>query len=474
MASSTLLPSATSTAPPAATSTGSNDDDSGPTSRPLLFFVALGFGVVFTNLWLVKVFFITDTSDFFYRIIVGVKYCFRYNQRARQGLINEENGERIDMGNVGRPRRRREKKLMSMDEVNDRFPLTRYKVWRASRETQGLSTAGGITAPPSRAGSIRREAGIVRASADQSRNNDKSVPALEEPAALNATSQGHDFAAHTSTERKSQDEAPKEDKKDHAAEDSRISKEKPDGPAQLLTADGHPPERVASATSAETGEDDDEDDPIRNPVPTEYLSAPGDSCAICIDALEEDDEVRGLTCGHAFHAGCLDPWLTSRRACCPLCKADFYVPKPRPDGEGQDGGDTDTTNSDGLGPTEPRPVWVAGRGGFPFRARMLLSRTDPSNNNQRLRGLSIFSSAPPPPQRTPRRSNRRQQQQAAPTSETNTASQNRPAQATTWIRTLPSNLPTIRVPRFGHRNRGNETPASGNEATANDLEAGRR
>lgn len=27
---------------------------------------------------------------------------------------------------------------------------------------------------------------------------------------------------------------------------------------------------------------------------------------------------------------CLDPWLTNRRACCPLCKADYYTPKPRP------------------------------------------------------------------------------------------------------------------------------------------------
>jgi hypothetical protein len=29
----------------------SNNNNSGPTSSPLLFFVALGFGVVFTNLW---------------------------------------------------------------------------------------------------------------------------------------------------------------------------------------------------------------------------------------------------------------------------------------------------------------------------------------------------------------------------------------------------------------------------------------
>jgi predicted component of type VI protein secretion system len=64
-------------------------------------------------------------------------------------------------------------------------------------------------------------------------------------------------------------------------------------------------------------------------VPAEYYNT-GDTCAICIDTLEDDDEVRGLTCGHAFHAACIDPWLTTRRASCPLCKADYHVPKPRP------------------------------------------------------------------------------------------------------------------------------------------------
>ena len=43
--------------------------------------------------------------------------------------------------------------------------------------------------------------------------------------------------------------------------------------------------------------------------------------------------MRGLTCGHAFHASCIDPWLTSRRACCPLCKRDYWVPKPRAEGD---------------------------------------------------------------------------------------------------------------------------------------------
>lgn len=47
------------------------------------------------------------------------------------------------------------------------------------------------------------------------------------------------------------------------------------------------------------------------------------SCAICLEIIEDDDIVRGLICGHVFHAECLDPWLTKRRACCPMCKRDY-------------------------------------------------------------------------------------------------------------------------------------------------------
>lgn len=47
-------------------------------------------------------------------------------------------------------------------------------------------------------------------------------------------------------------------------------------------------------------------------------------CAICLEPFEDDEIVRGLICGHPFHAECLDPWLTRRRACCPMCKRDYY------------------------------------------------------------------------------------------------------------------------------------------------------
>ncbi|KAH8428512.1 putative RING finger protein [Aspergillus melleus] len=46
-------------------------------------------------------------------------------------------------------------------------------------------------------------------------------------------------------------------------------------------------------------------------------------CAICMEGFSTADLIRPLTCGHIFHSGCVDPWLTRRQACCPLCKMSF-------------------------------------------------------------------------------------------------------------------------------------------------------
>lgn len=43
--------SSTGSAPSATNASNPGGGSPGPTSSPLLFFVALGFGVVFTNLW---------------------------------------------------------------------------------------------------------------------------------------------------------------------------------------------------------------------------------------------------------------------------------------------------------------------------------------------------------------------------------------------------------------------------------------
>ncbi|EXJ88727.1 hypothetical protein A1O1_05659 [Capronia coronata CBS 617.96] len=297
MASSTSSPTMAASA--TATSNPGSGGGNGPSS-PLLFFVALGFGVVFTNLW----------------IIVGVKYCFRYNQRNRQRM-NGEDPDGVDLGAMPRQhRRRREKKLMTMDEVNEKFPLIKYKTWRSNRADEGLPTAGGINSL-SRPASVRSQ---PRDSEDEGNSSD-----LKELS-----------RAHTTTSVDEKTIQPEHGTPEIVGEESDYEP-RPATPSRPKSSQSAVAPNTAVNKLTTHDDDDDDDDPIQTAVPAEQLPEAGDACAICIDTIEDDDDIRGLQCGHAFHASCVDPWLTSRRACCPLCKADYYVPKPRPEGVNIDG-----------------------------------------------------------------------------------------------------------------------------------------
>lgn len=222
-------------------------------------------------------------------------------------------------------RRRREKKLMSMDEVNERFPLTKYKVWRASREQKGLPAAGGITAPASRAASISSPDAVADGQAappvsttDEDKKQDAPPTELPETHAEEGVG-SQDFAVRPRASI---------DKKTLSVDVSEANRD-----SVVSASTATPLTTIESQVDGTSKDHDDEDEPIQSALPDSMLdqATPGDSCAICIDSLDDEDEVRGLTCGHAFHASCLDPWLTSRRACCPLCKEDYYVPKVKPD-----------------------------------------------------------------------------------------------------------------------------------------------
>ncbi|KXJ91310.1 hypothetical protein Micbo1qcDRAFT_162968 [Microdochium bolleyi] len=297
-----FTPSATGTAP-VPTPTPTDGGSPGGNNSPLLFFVALGFGVVFTNLW----------------IIVGVKYCFRYNARNRQLRGLDENGEPINLDNMPqRPhRRRREKKLMTMDEVNEKFPMTKYKTWVSTRAREGLPTAGGVSVHPSRANSVRSVQGIVPELAAKERDS-VDVDGRPQTAAAGAKAEERatgntNVALDSNTNTMANTPGSGNVTTDTALTSTQT----------IASVDPKDHDRHAS-------DDEDDDEHINAALPPELLEGPGDTCAICIDTLEDDDDIRGLTCGHAFHAVCLDPWLTNRRACCPLCKADYYTPKPRP------------------------------------------------------------------------------------------------------------------------------------------------
>lgn len=322
------------------------------------------------------------------RIIVGVKYCFRYNQRNRQ-LRSEETGEPIDLMNVTRPhRRRREKKLMSMEDVNERFPLMKYKTWRASRVDEGLPSEGGIVAPSSRPQTPktgqREHVDVV-----ESLPHDEVSPKDHETEPSDPTAPNRSSVVTT----------------DEKVQPRENTTETPTDNPTTIRAES------LDRPSIEHLGDEDNENQIQTALPAELLPSPGDSCAICLDLIEDDDDVRGLTCGHAFHASCVDPWLTSRRACCPLCKADYYVPKPRPEGaEGTAETERFGRRTAGRSATlsSPQQVLVAGRIN-PFRTRSIFPRsvavqgttrqsrplapTNSNNNNQEnSTPSSVFSS----------------------------------------------------------------------------------
>lgn len=292
---------------------------------------------------------INSNDSTLHRIIVGVKYCFRYNARNR-ALRNGEAGDQINMDNMPRPhRRRREKKLMTMDEVNEKFPMKKYKTWVSERASEGLPTAGGVAVSPSRANSIREAEGIVPvANTATERTSVDSIRA-------NATSEAPSQPTRTTDDKRSPEDPEKDDIRDKTQEANPAVQNQSTQPGQPSDAVQRLSKDLGRVPSS-VDDDEDDDEQIDAALPPECMQAsPGDSCAICIDVLEDDDDIRGLACGHAFHAGCVDPWLTSRRACCPLCKADYYTPKPRPNLEvdGQQGQAANLNGRDNGRPNLP-------------------------------------------------------------------------------------------------------------------------
>ncbi|KAF9736311.1 hypothetical protein PMIN04_011897 [Paraphaeosphaeria minitans] len=447
--------STTSTATPVPSQTsgggGGGGGGGGPTSSPLLFFVALGFGVVFTNLW----------------IIVGVKYCFRYNQRNRAARAAAD-GEPIDLTAMPRPhRRRREKKLMTMDEVNERFPLQKYKQWKASRENQGLPASGGIaTAPQSRANSVKDVEGVVAPMHEEGASSP--LPTTS----LNMVQEGH---AGTSGALQKKTISPRVSLSAGESKETGPEKQEVDEKhaelVQTENAVSHYEPSKPSQTHEHDGEDSDDDDPIRTAAAPELLTEPGDTCAICLDTLEDQDDVRGLTCGHAFHASCVDPWLTSRRACCPLCKADYYVPKPRPAGETQEQTASGRrSNITGLrSPTTPAP-WNAR--GNPFsRSRVVAitgaGRQNSSNTRQGSSGVPVMDLFNRP----------RRQDRTAPTATDSTTPVSEPQPTMSSWRARPgrSIVPIGSMRSWWGRGRGADADTSANvQTTPGQLEAGNR
>jgi hypothetical protein len=282
----------------------------------------------------------------------------------------------VDLTAMPRPhRRRREKKLMSMEDVNTKFPLMKYKAWRSSREQEGLPSAGGISVPPSRAASLKDAEGIIlaRKSIDNTRpGSSLSYVHPVAPIDVEENQRSHPIETTESATKPKSPTVP-------TIKEELLSEK------LLESTTGTP--LVPQETKGDTSDDDEDEDIAINHVTAMDDCSSGDTCAICLDLLEDDEDVRGLTCGHAFHAACVDPWLTGRRACCPLCKADYYVPKPPKEGEQPQTSATSNTRSGATSaqprinlPQQPQTTWLGGR------SRLLLLAYGMDNNQNRRGG----------------------------------------------------------------------------------------
>lgn len=248
---------------------------------------------------------------------------------------------------------------MTVDEVNERFPTMKYKTWRAGREAMGLSPEGGITQPPSRAGSVR----------SVSLHNDPGTTAISTTITTPALEHGS-----SAKEIGVMKEIGGAKEIGGLAVENKAEEPPTNEPAAMINSVHNPTISIEDKRLSEFSdderktthqEDEDDDDHPQTAVPEDLLNSVGDTCAICLDVIEDNDDVRGLTCGHAFHSGCLDPWLTNRRACCPLCKADYYIPKPKPEAEQATDGPASRTRA----PTQPSTVHLT-----PFHRRMIFNR----------------------------------------------------------------------------------------------------
>ncbi|KAG9257145.1 uncharacterized protein F5Z01DRAFT_696598 [Emericellopsis atlantica] len=182
---------------------------------------------------------------------------------------------------------------MTMEEVNEKFPTMKYGTLVLERAREGRPTPGVVSVPASRANSVQE-------------TNDK---VLDKPARYRQR-EGKEDIEETDTETR-----------------------QPTSPSPTSQTQ-ETPRHVHQGSSG--GGNGDGDEHIYSLPNSECPSILINPCAVCISSLESDDDIRALTCGHAFHA-------------------------PTPEGDPNAAGDLGPRDSDRLSlPRGLRAAWFQG------------------------------------------------------------------------------------------------------------------
>ncbi|KAG4306145.1 hypothetical protein PORY_000133 [Pneumocystis oryctolagi] len=254
----------------------------------LLFFVALGFGIL---------------------VIIGIKYCYRYSNMNRP--------ETIEIERVMPQNQACQKKLMTQGEADQQFPSILYKVWQSQHKHQ--KQCFHKTETDELKEKIFSNNESVSDSVNVSNMFDKHK-SLQESYNYNLSCSDNplqkDINARSS---------------DSCINFSSNVSEKP-------VCDPPHVENSNIGRCISDKEQNEQDECVSESKHKKVSSTDSpcdssydDTCAICLDNFEDEDEVRVLTCGHVYHSSCIVPWFTTRRAICPLCKHDFYIPKTHTD-----------------------------------------------------------------------------------------------------------------------------------------------
>jgi hypothetical protein len=237
-----------------------------------------------------------------YSAFMGIRYCcrrHRHPEEYRAAAAAARNYRAVASSRA----RRKKPRLMTIEQVNEKFPIMTFKQAKCER-------------PNSMVGSIDEFDEKEQGSEEQAETSNGSL-VIEEA----SSSKVNDTPILS---------------------EQATSKSFEMGPA----LEAQPEPEISEGPIEEYGEDDEDEELEVHQVDSD------DTCAICIETMDDQDDVRLLKCGHIFHSECIDPWLTVRRACCPLCKADYYI--PRPVEETEDGADPATVEPE-VPQTESTP-----------------------------------------------------------------------------------------------------------------------